>query len=92
MVLCKVTGNVVSTIKIPALMGYKILITHPVDPEGRLKGKSMLALDMVQAGAGDTVLVMDEGNSARIIVGDSMAPFRTVIVGIVDEVNYDRSI
>jgi ethanolamine utilization protein EutN len=40
----------------------------------------------VQAGVGDTVLILDEGNSSRMIVGDSMAPIRTMIVGIVDQV------
>jgi ethanolamine utilization protein EutN len=48
-----------------------------------------LALDAVQAGEGDTVLVLDEGNSSRLILGDSRAPVRTMIVGIVDAVHVD---
>jgi microcompartment protein CcmK/EutM len=44
-------------------------------------------LDSVQAGVGDTVLVIDEGNSSRMIVGDSMAPIRTMVVGIVDRID-----
>ncbi len=87
MILGRVIGNVVSTIKLRVLEGYKILIVQPIDPNERPIGKSLLALDMVQAGEGDKVLVLDEGNSGRMILGDPMAPVRTVIVGIVDEVN-----
>ena len=86
MTLAKVIGNVVSTIKLPIYEGFKILVVQPVNPTGEPKGKTLLALDTVQAGEGDTVLVLQEGNSARLIVGDDMAPMRCVIVGVVDEV------
>ena len=86
MTLGRVIGTVVSTVKLEALSGYKILIVQPVDPQGQDDGAVTLALDSVQAGVGDTVLIVDEGNSARMIVGDSMAPIRTMIVGIVDQV------
>ncbi len=90
MTLGRVIGNVVSTVKHRVLEGYKILIVQPVDPEGRPAGKTLLALDTVQAGVGDTVLVNDEGNSARLILGDPMAPVRTLVVGIVDEVSREE--
>ena len=86
MILGRVIGTVVSTVKLQALSGHKILIVQPVDPQGRDSGAVTLALDSVQAGVGDTVLIIDEGNSARLIVGDSMAPIRTMVVGIVDQV------
>jgi ethanolamine utilization protein EutN len=86
MILGRVIGNVVSTAKLEFLAGHKILMVRPVDPEGNEAGSVTLALDSVQAGEGDTVLIIDEGNSARMIVGDSMAPIRTVVVGIVDRV------
>ena len=86
MTLAKVIGNVVSTIKLPIYEGFKILVVQPVNPAGEPKGKTLLALDTVQAGEGDIVLVLQEGNSARLIVGDDMAPMRCVIVGVVDEV------
>ena len=86
MILGKIIGNVVSTVKHPVLVGHKILIVQPVDPQGQPRGSSIIALDVVQAGEGDTVLVLDEGNSSRMILGDSMAPVRTVVAGIVDEV------
>ena len=87
MILGKVIGNVVSTIKHPVYQGYKILIVQPVNDREELQGKTILALDTVQAGIGDTVLVIDEGNSSRLIMNNSTAPVRTMIVGIVDSVN-----
>jgi ethanolamine utilization protein EutN len=86
MILGRVIGSVVSTVKLEVLSGYKILMVQPVDPEGNKAGGLTLALDSVQAGTGDTVLILDEGNSGRLIVGDPMAPVRTMVVGIVDEV------
>jgi len=86
MILGKVIGNVVSTIKLPVYQGYKILIVQPVNDKKEPQGKSILALDTVQAGVGDTVLVIDEGNSSRLIMNNSTAPVRTMIVGIVDAI------
>ena len=87
MILGKVIGNVVSTIKLPVYQGYKILIVQPVNDKEEPQGESILALDTVQAGVGDTVLVIDEGNSSRLIMNNSTAPVRTMIVGIVDAIN-----
>ena len=87
MILGKVIGNVVSTIKLPIYQGYKILIVQPVNDKEEPQGESVLALDTVQAGVGDTVLVIDEGNSSRLIMNNPTAPVRTMIVGIVDAIN-----
>ena len=86
MILARVIGNVVSSVRHPILEGQKILVVQPVDPKGKPRGLCHLALDAAQAGTGDTVLVLEEGNSSRLILNDSMAPVRTMIVGIVDEV------
>lgn len=86
MILGKVIGNVVSTQKHAHYLGEKILIVQPIDAQGKAAGKSLLAIDRAQAGVGDRVLVNDEGNSARLIMGNSQAAVRTVIVGIVDAV------
>ena len=86
MTLGRVIGNVVSTVKHPVLEGHKILMVQPIDAEGKSRGKVMLALDAAQAGTGDKVLVIDEGNSSRVILGDTMAPVRTMVVAIVDHV------
>ena len=86
MILGKVIGNVVSTIKLPVYQGYKILIVQPVNNKEEPQGEIILALDTVQAGVGDTVLVVDEGNSSRLIMNNSTALVRTMIVGIVDSI------
>ena len=86
MILGKIIGNVVSTIKLPVYQGYKILIVQPINDKEKPQGESILALDTVQAGVGDTVLVIDEGNSSRLIMNNSTAPVRTMIVGIVDAI------
>ncbi len=86
MILARVVGNVVSTAKLPILQGLKIMIVQPLDGDKRPQGRTLLAFDMVQAGVGDTVLVIDEGNSCRLILGDPQAPVRTLVVGIVDEI------
>lgn len=90
MTLARVVGNVVSTEKHPQYRGYKILIVQPLDVQGKSKGKSYLALDGMQAGLGDTVLVLDEGGSARCVLGDEKAmTVRTVICGIVDKIDIE---
>ena len=88
MILGRVIGTVTTSIKHPVLEGHKLLIVKPVAP-GMPAGKSIVALDVVQAGIGDTVLILDEGNSGRMILGDSTAPVRSVIAGIVDSVNVE---
>jgi microcompartment protein CcmK/EutM len=88
MTLAKVVGNVVATEKHAHYKGQKIMVVQPVDPEGKPKGKSLLAVDGVQAGIGDLVLVVDEGGSARTVIGDETAlTIRTAICGIVDRVD-----
>ena len=82
----KVSGTVVSTIKHSLYEGRKLLIVDRLDPAGQPTGRYDIAVDVVQAGVGDIVLVLDEGNSARQIIGVENAPIRAVIVGIVDDV------
>ncbi len=85
--LCRVTGNVVATVKHPTYRGHKLMIVQPLDEEQRDAGSSFLAVDLVQAGPGDTVLVMSEGNGVRQILKEQKLPIRSVIIGIVDEVS-----
>jgi microcompartment protein CcmK/EutM len=88
MTLARVVANVVATEKHAHYKGQKILVAQPVDPEGKPKGKSMLAVDGVQAGIGDLVLLVDEGGSARTVIGDESAlTIRTAICAIVDRVD-----
>jgi microcompartment protein CcmK/EutM len=90
MMLARVTASVVATEKHAHYRGRKILAVQPVGPDGKAKGKSLLAVDGVQAGVGDLVLVVDEGGSARVVVGDETAmTIRTAICGIVDRVDLE---
>jgi len=87
MILAKIIGNVVSTIKEKGYESRKILIVQPVDPAGQPKGSSFLAVDTVQAGMGDTVLVLEEGGSARMILNEPETfTIKAVIAGIVDHI------
>ncbi|MCF7849446.1 MAG: EutN/CcmL family microcompartment protein [Kiritimatiellales bacterium] len=87
MIIAKVIGNVVSTIKHIDYEGKKLFIVQPVDPAGNAVGKSLMAVDAVQSGIGDTVLVLDEGGSARMCIDQpGIEAIRCFIAGIVDEV------
>ena len=82
----KVVGTVVSTIKVPQLEGLKLLLCDVISLAGQPRGEYLIAVDTVGAGASETVLLIDEGNSARQVLGAKDAPIRAAIVGIVDEV------
>jgi microcompartment protein CcmK/EutM len=84
MTLCKVIGTIVATQKNEHLKGQKILIVQPVDLNGKLIGRDLLALDSVDAGVGDTVLVVQEGQSAAQVIKNKKAPVHSVIVAVVD--------
>ena len=85
-------GTVVATIKNELYVGRKLLVVDKLDLEGQPTAKYDIAVDVVQAGVGDLVLVLDEGNSARQIVDqEPNGAIRAVIVGIVDEVDIPNS-
>jgi ethanolamine utilization protein EutN len=91
MMLGRVIGTVVATVQHPYYAGKKQLLVGAINPDGTLDGtRYILALDTVGAGVGETVLVEDEGNSARQILEDPRAPVRALIVGIVDRVDEER--
>lgn len=90
MTLCRVLGTVVSTVKHPDYKGLKLYVVQPVDEKGRPLGDSFLAVDVVQAGVSDLVLVISEGNGARQIFKKPILPIRSVIVGVVDEVDVPK--
>ncbi len=86
----RVVGTVVSTISSPVFDGRRLLLCDLVDPAGAPAGGYLIAVDTVGAGAGETVLILDEGNSARQVVGVSPAPIRTIVVGVIDAVSVER--
>jgi ethanolamine utilization protein EutN len=88
MILCKVIGSIVSTIKHDSFKNQKIMLVRPVNPDGTLKKGTMVAIDTVCAGIGDTVLVASEGRSAMELLGfTKREPLRSVIVGVVDRID-----
>lgn len=86
MILAKVLGPVVSTIKHEALRGRSLFVVQPLDKNKMPAGQTLLALDSVQAAVGDVVLINREGNSCRQILENELAPINSLIVGIVDRV------
>jgi ethanolamine utilization protein EutN len=92
MFLADVVGTVVSPIQIPVLDGKTLLLLRPVGPDGKPSGKTRIGIDRVQAGVGDRVLVIDEGNSARQILGDKTLPIKTLVVGVVDYIEQNGTL
>ncbi len=87
MIIAKVIGSMVSTMKNPSLKGKKLLVVQPLTPEGDPQGESFMAIDTVQAGEGDLVLVNDEGSGARLVLRDERAPVRALIVAVIDKIH-----
>lgn len=91
MILCRVVGDIVAPVKNDRLTGAKLLIVQPVDLGGKpLAAGSFVAVDRVQAGEGDLVLVNKEGGGARIVLADETTPVQSLVVAVVDEVAIDR--
>lgn len=86
MILGRVTGRITSTIHHEAMAGRKLLIIDRLHPDGRRTGSYLIAVDAVGAGFGEQVIVLDEGNGARQVLGWPNAPIRSVVVGIVDDI------
>jgi len=86
MKLCKVTGNIVSTVKTNSHFHLKLMIVHPVDRKGQMIGESFIAVDNAQSGIGEFVLVMEEGSSARQLLGDSESAVDAIIIGVIDQI------
>ena len=85
MILAKVVGTVVATRKDERLVSSKLLVARPIDPSGKVTGGYLVAVDTVDAGAGETVLIVS-GSSARMAAGLKECPVDAAIVGIVDVV------
>jgi ethanolamine utilization protein EutN len=89
MFIGKVLGNVVSSVKSKKLEGLKLMLVKQTDIDGNLTGRPMVAIDSVDSGEGDRVLVLKEGGSAKIVIKRDKLPINLVIVGVVDTVDVD---
>ena len=85
MILARVVGTVVATRKDPRLVSSKLLVARPMDPHGKAEGSYLVAVDTIDAGVGETVLIVS-GSSARMAAGMKDCPVDAAIVGIVDAV------
>jgi ethanolamine utilization protein EutN len=83
--LAKIVGTVVATRKDPRLVSTKLLVARPIDPRGKPEGGYLVAVDTVDAGVGETVLIVS-GSSARLAAGMKDCPVDAAVVGIVDAV------
>lgn len=91
MILARVVEPVWATIADTELAGSRMLMVLPVDPEGRPIGKPIVAIDRVDAGPGDLVVVLREGGSARMLLGQESTPAAAVIVAVVDDVEREAA-
>jgi ethanolamine utilization protein EutN len=82
----RVVGNVVSSHKNAKLEGAKLMLVQPLDLDGAPKGAPLLAIDGVDAGIGDRVLVIQDGRSAQLVLGKGTAAVDAAIIGVVDAV------
>ena len=86
MIVGKIVGTVVATRKDPRLVSSKLLVVRPMDPQGKAEGNYLVAIDTVDAGVGETVLVVS-GSSARMAAGLKDCPVDAAVVGIIDTVD-----
>lgn len=87
MLIARVIGELTATRKHPSHEGLKLLLVQPLDLDGSNRGEAVVAVDAVQAGIGDRVLLTTEGYSAFSSVGRLMSPIEAAVIGIVDEIN-----
>ena len=87
MMLGRVSGVVVATEKHYKLEGRKLLLVQPLDLDGVERGVPVLAVDSVDAGEGDRVLVVQEGRSASMVSGRAGSPLDAAVVAVVDAVD-----
>jgi microcompartment protein CcmK/EutM len=88
MILARVLGNVVATQKNHRYANARVMLCQPVTPEGEETGATLLALDSVDAGAGDVVLIVQEGwGASTAATGEAGAAIDSAIVGVVDRID-----
>jgi len=90
MLIGRVIGEIVATAKAPSHLGQKALLVQPLNLDGSDQGETLVAMDAVDAGVGDRVLVVTEGWSAMTAVDRPNSPIDMAIIGVIDSVNIDQ--
>lgn len=91
MFMARVVGDVVSSHRHEHLGQKKLLLLRRLDLEGQEEGTELIALDVIGVGVGERVLVVQEGNAARTLFGDTRIPAQAVVVGVVDHAHVEWS-
>ena len=91
MLIAKVIGSAVASVKLDALKSSKLLLVSPADGHGVVTGAPFLAVDLVGAGAGELVVV-SQGSSARMAAGGNVSPADAAIIGILDSLQIDGDV
>lgn len=91
MLVAKVVGSAVASVKLDALKSSKLLLVSPADGHGAVIGAPFLAVDLVGAGEGELVVV-SQGSSARVAAGGSTSPVDAAIIGILDSLRIDGDV
>jgi len=89
LILARVVGNVVATQKNERYAGARVMLCQPVTPSGEETGATLLALDSVDSGIGDTVLIVQEGwGASTAATGEQGAAIDSAIIGVVDSIDF----
>jgi ethanolamine utilization protein EutN len=91
MLIAKVIGSAVASVKLDALKSSKLLVVSPADSHGIVNGAPFLAVDLVGAGSGELVVV-SQGSSARMAAGANTSPVDAAIIGILDSLQIDGDV
>ena len=91
MIIAKVVGSAVATLKHDLLKTTKLLLVGPADVRGNLTGEPFLAVDLVGAGDGELVMI-SRGSSARTASGDTSSPADAAVIGILDSLQVEEAI
>jgi ethanolamine utilization protein EutN len=91
MLIAKVIGSAVASVKLDALKSSKLLVVSPADGHGIVNGAPFLAVDLVGAGSGELVVV-SQGSSARMAAGANTSPVDAAIIGILDSLQIDGDV
>ncbi len=87
MIIGMVTGTIVASQKNSKLIGAKLLMVQPLDLASAQRGEPVMAIDMIDAGVGDRVLLVQEGRAAQLLLGKDLSPVDCAVVGIIDHIN-----
>ena len=91
MKIARVIGSVVSTIKYEVFQGTKLLLVQPLGLDRQPQGQVLLAADRIGAGAGELVLVCQEGRSSRQVLGLPDGPLGVSVMAIIDHLDLPRT-